>query len=131
MERNKINKIAILSVVAISVGLAIVGNIAVNSPKNIAECQASLDCLANKHKVNAIVACQAAIEGSAKYDYQWTDAALEPKFNDYSWYDQLKGVITYSGNKVKFQNGFGAWTHKNYECDYSTVDDYVLDVRFN
>ena len=46
---------------------------------------------------------------------------------------QREGVapteVTYVGDKIKFQNGFGAWVLSVYECDYNIPARIVLDVR--
>jgi len=28
-----------------------------------------------------------------------------------------EGIVTTIGDKIKMQNGFGAWQHMTYECD--------------
>ena len=38
-------------------------------------------------------------------------------------------MITYRGDKIKFQNGFGAWSWYIYECDYDLKNEKVIDVR--
>jgi hypothetical protein len=45
------------------------------------------------------------------------------------WYDRDARVITYTGENVKFQNGFGAWTIYHYECDYEIPTEKLLAVR--
>ena len=65
----------------------------------------------------------------AKNNFEWTDGVLEPKFSHYRWKDQSLGEITYIGDKIKFQNGFGAWIFHTYECDLDSTGTRVLDVR--
>ena len=58
--------------------------------------------------------CPSHIESLAKYDYDWTDG-LGYKFERSA--DLGSGVVRYTGNNVKFQNGFGAWLIMDYSCD--------------
>lgn len=68
------------------------------------------------------------IERLAKFQFEWADGWLEPNFSHYRWADQEKGLVTYLGDKIKFQNGFGAWQHYVYSCDYDPASDSILDV---
>ena len=68
----------------------------------------------------------------ALYDFEWTDGFLGSKLTHYRWMaagGKERGVITYVGNEVKFQNGFGAWLPMIYECDYDPNNSLLLDVR--
>ncbi len=103
-----------------------------DNAKMIAEeqCKKDLKCLAEKNFGGATVYCSSYIEKLAKYDFKWTDSGwLEQKFSHFRWKDKEKGVITYIGDKAMFQNGFGAWQNHIYECDFSTNDEKVLDIR--
>lgn len=88
-----------------------------------------LHCVGEKHSIAASVHCPDMIERMAKHTHEWTDGVLEPKFSHYRWADQTQGVVTYIGDKVKFQNGFGAWTNMTYECDLDANTEQVVDVR--
>lgn len=77
----------------------------------------------------AAAKCLPLIERQAKFDFEWTDGWIEPKFSRYRWRDQPTGALTYLGDRIKFQNGFGAWTHHTYECDFQPSNESVLDVR--
>jgi hypothetical protein len=92
-------------------------------------CASELKCLGEKFDVESTVACRRLVERLAKNDFQWTDGWLEPKFSHYRWGDKARGVVTYIGDKIKFQNGFGAWTFYTYECDFDTRNKKVTDVR--
>lgn len=37
--------------------------------------------------------------------------------------------MTVIGDRVKFQNGFGAWAPMIYECDIDPASERILDVR--
>ena len=39
-----------------------------------------------------------------------------------------RSKVTYVGDKIKFQNGFGAWQFATYACDYDPIADDVLNV---
>jgi hypothetical protein len=45
------------------------------------------------------------------------------------WKREKDGTLTYVGDQIKLQNGFGAWTPYIYECDFDPDGDRVLDVR--
>jgi hypothetical protein len=94
-----------------------------------AECRQQLSCWGEKHLIAASVRCDDAVERLAKYSAQWTDGMLEPKFSRYRWKDQPKGIVTYIGDKVRFQNGFGAYQNMIYECDYDPTIERPIDAR--
>lgn len=54
---------------------------------------------------------------------------LESKFSHFRWKNQGKGVMTFIGDEIQLQNGFGAWQNYAYECDYDPSSEQVLDVR--
>ncbi|WP_251358583.1 hypothetical protein [Kangiella sp. TOML190] len=92
-------------------------------------CKIDLTCWAEKNDIEATVQCQKYVPKLAKYDYEWTDGMFEVKFSHYKWKNKRNGVITYIGDKIKFQNGFGAWQNYIYECDFNPHTKQVLDVR--
>lgn len=92
-------------------------------------CSQDIRCWGDKHNVAASIRCAAPVESVAKYSYRWTDGMLELKFDKFRWYDRERGIVTYTGDKIQFQNGFGAWQNCYYECDYNPLSDTVLDVR--
>lgn len=94
-----------------------------------AACKKDLSCWGEKHSISAAVYCDDYVENLAQYSHEWTDGMLEPKFSHYRWKNIDKGVVTYIGDKIKFQNGFGAWQNYVYECDFDPVTDTILDVR--
>lgn len=94
-----------------------------------AECRKSLDCWSMKHSVAAIMKCQDNIEKLAPHQAEWTDGYREAKFSHSQWKSADRGIVTYSGDKIKIQNGFGAWTVYTYECDYDTEHATALAVR--
>lgn len=100
--------------------------------KQIAEekaCQKDLQCWGDKKLFEATVACEDRIEKLGLYTHKWTDGWLEPKFSHFRWKSMNQGIVTYMGDKIQFQNGFGAWIPHRYWCDYDTQNKVVLDVR--
>ncbi len=96
---------------------------------NATECIKDLSCWADHHHIEATIQCEKLIVRMAKYDYQWTDKFLEPKLSHFRWKNSKKGYVTYIGDKIKFQNGFGAWQNSVYECDFDPTSKQVLDIR--
>ena len=93
-----------------------------------ARCRTDLNCWAEKHLAEASYPCQRAVEALAKYSSKWTDKTLEMKFDHMRWADESKGVIIYVGDKIQYQNGFGAYQDSIYECTYDTSAKSVLDA---
>ncbi len=84
-----------------------------------AECREDLQCWAHKHRIDADIACSPQIERLARYTTEWTDGfSAGPKFARYRWKNKAAGQVTYIGDRIKFQNGFGAWQDHMYMCDY-------------
>ncbi len=94
-----------------------------------AQCKKNLQCWGDKNLFAAAVACDDVIERHAKYSHEWTDGMLEPKFSHLRWKNRDKGIVTFIGDKIRFQNGFGAWSNMVYECDFEPVSSIVIDVR--
>ena len=86
-------------------------------------CRQSLQCWGDKHNLAASFTCQPLIEAYAKYDYEWTDGFLESKLPRFRWNDRKAGTLSYKGDKIKFQNGFGAWQKISYWCHYDPNTD--------
>lgn len=90
-------------------------------------CRSNLQCWGDKHSLFAASACVPEIETRAQYQAEWTDGILEGKFPQFGRGSVPTSVI-YIGDKVKFQNGFGAWRTMLYECDYDASSKRVLGV---
>jgi hypothetical protein len=97
--------------------------------QKVAGCRSDLECWGEKAWNVATFSCPSLIERMAKYDFEWTDGILEPKFSHYRWRDKDRGIVTVIGDKIKMQNGFGAWMHMTYECDVNPQAEAALDVR--
>jgi hypothetical protein len=98
-----------------------------------ASCRLDAVCLGDRYRVVALQLCTAVIERQAQYDYRWTDSWLAGKFvPGATWHgkDGRKlGQIDYIGEKIMFQNGFGAWLNYIYVCTYDTQKEDLVDVR--
>lgn len=97
--------------------------------KKAAECKSDLQCWTDKYYFDASVLCKAVIESMAKYDYEWTDGITTPTFKKIAWADKKKGTVTYFGDEVKMQNGFGNFLRQRYACKFDPTAKTVLDVK--
>jgi hypothetical protein len=102
---------------------------AVADAKKEAECRQDLQCWGDKHLIAAGVWCRDKIEKLAKYQAEWTDRWYEQKFSRFRWADRTKGTLVYTGDKVKFQNGFGAWSPMTYSCEFDPLEKKILNVN--
>lgn len=91
------------------------------------DCRADFECWTNSHKADANSACRPYLERLAQYDFRWTYNPLDGRFSRASVSDD-GDVITYVGDRVEFQNGFGAWMTHTYSCTYSASTASVLSV---
>jgi hypothetical protein len=92
-------------------------------------CKTDLQCWGEKAWIRGGSRCSDLIERMAKHDFEWTDGVFETKFSHFRWRDVEAGIVTIIGDKIKMQNGFGAWTHMTYECDFNPATETVSDVR--
>lgn len=95
--------------------------------QDAATCRKDINCWGSQHAGEALAHCRPLIERQAQYAHEWTDGALSAKLGGYVWKDQKHGVVTFFGDKIRFQNGFGAWQNMIYECDFDGTS--LLDVR--
>lgn len=94
-----------------------------------AACKTDLSCWGEENLAAGGAYCQPYVERLAKYSHKWTDSTLELKFYKYRWADKSKGTVTYIGDRIQFQNGFGAFQNHVYECDFDPATNRVLNVR--
>lgn len=97
--------------------------------KQTAQCKSDLQCWGDRATIGAGVYCREHIERLAKYSSRWTDGTFEQKFSRFRWLNKDKGTLTMIGDKIQFQNGFGAYQNSVYECDFDPEANVVLDVR--
>lgn len=85
--------------------------------------------LSDEHGIAAGFACQPIVEKLAKHTYRWTDGWLDTKFPSYLTSNKGEPyVLTVLGDKIEFQNGFGAWSKVKYYCKYNVKTKKVLDA---
>jgi hypothetical protein len=94
-----------------------------------ASCAQDLRCLGRRYLPDATVACTSLVERLANKNFEWIDEWDKPKFSNYRWENRELAVITYVGDKIKFQNDSGAWLPSTYECDFDTKTNAIVDVR--
>lgn len=92
-------------------------------------CKKDLQCWGDKYNIAAGVYCKDQVARLAKYTARWTDGTFEPKFSRFRWLNKEKGTMTYIGDKIEFQNGFGAFQKHIYECDFNPVNNQIISVR--
>lgn len=90
-----------------------------------AACRENLQCWGDRHAATAKYECSMAVERLAAYSHQWTDG-WGSKFPRFMWKDQGAGILTYMGDRIQFQNGFGAWVNHSYFCDFDTRSGSVV-----
>ena len=102
---------------------------AVAAAKAEAACPADLQCWGERHMAMAVVLCTEPIENLSQYAAEWTGSFLDPTFKRWRWHGKAAGTITYIGDRIQYQNGFGAWQPARYECDYDPANERVLAAR--
>ena len=101
---------------------------AIKKLQDEAKCKFDLQCWADRHFMAATTQCQKPIEKMAKYNHKWTNGPLEPKFSRRKWFDAEKLHISYLGDKITLQNGYGAWDNQKYSCVFDTLTNTVIKV---
>lgn len=91
-------------------------------------CRAFAPCWGERVQVDASIACENAVERLGKFSVRWTDGMLEPKFPRVVWADEEAGTLYFGGDKIEFQNGFGAWQPHIYACKFDPATLQVLEV---
>ncbi len=93
-----------------------------------AACRADLSCVVAKVEIAAALACAREVERLGKFASRWVDGSLEPKFPRAVWGDREAGTVVFAGDRIEFQNGFGAWAPHFYACEYDPETKRVLSV---
>jgi hypothetical protein len=93
------------------------------------DCNKYIRCRALQVMRDASAGCKEPIGQLAAFNAQWQEPGADSIFSDYVWLDQNRGTITFSGNKVQFQNASGANMPVAYECDFDPGTGMVLDAR--
>jgi hypothetical protein len=81
--------------------------------------------LSGHYEISAEAACEVGaddyLKQTAKYDFAWDKIGmLESKFDSYATTVKSPGILTMLTDKVKLQNGFGAYERVILNCDYDT-----------
>jgi hypothetical protein len=97
--------------------------------ERVASCKGGLQCLTDQFLSEASVYCRESIERLARFQHEWTDGFFEQKFSRSKWKDRSKSIVTFMGDRIKFQNGFGAWQTHLYECDFDLKNWKILGAR--
>jgi hypothetical protein len=88
--------------------------------------------LSDNFSIEGGVLCKPYVEKLAKHTYRWTDGWLGTKFPSYLVSNEGEPfVLTMVGDKIEFQNGFGAWSKTEYFCSYNVKTKKVLNVWAN
>jgi hypothetical protein len=91
-----------------------------------AQCEADAKCFAEKHAGDAVGPCRRSVEALAPYDFQWMQGQ---KFSVFERYPDNPTIITYSGDRIRFQNAVGAWQVMTYACDFNVVSGKAIEAR--
>ena len=78
--------------------------------------------------LSAGIWCKDHIESLSNYAHRWTDGILGFKFSRFRWENEDETIIRYYGDKIQFQNAFGAWINYIYWCDYDTINERFVRV---
>lgn len=100
-----------------------------NSAATEAACKLDLQCMGDKATPIASVQCAPLIEKFAKHDVKWTNGFMDFGYSRLRWKNEKLGIVTMIGDKVEFQNGFGAWTPMTYECDVDVANNRITDMN--
>jgi hypothetical protein len=101
------------------------------APPDSAEILNDAKALDDKYGIEATSYCASRaddyLKTAAKYDYKWDDVGFfETKFDHFRLLVKSPGVLVMTTDKVKFQNGFGAFQRVDLSCDYDTQNKLVL-----
>lgn len=92
------------------------------------QCVEDLHCWSDANFNHATVDCEMAVEKLAKYSFRWKKEHFQPALTNVKWLDKGKKTLSYLGDNVEFQNGFGAWQRQTYRCDYNPLAREVINV---
>lgn len=89
--------------------------------------------LADNYEIESWSACSnkadAFLKSVAAYDFQWDDKLTESKFVILNIPTRAPGIMILASDKLKLQNGFGAWSRKSLVCVYDTQNNVVLGYK--
>lgn len=94
-----------------------------------AKCRKDANCMASRVLGQASGPCSHEIERYSKYSFRWKDGLGEPRFVKAAWEDEAAGQLAFIGDRIQFQNGFGAHQDMKYICTYDTKANRVISAR--
>ncbi|MEN7526983.1 hypothetical protein [Cupriavidus sp. DL-D2] len=94
-----------------------------------AACKENPNCWGARFIEQASVPCSQAIERYSKFSFRWKDTPTETRFPRAAWEDEPAGRIAFIGDRIQFQNGFGAYQDMKYICSYDIQGDRVISAR--
>ncbi|MCM1512591.1 MAG: hypothetical protein NC112_05730 [Oxalobacter formigenes] len=101
---------------------------------DIVMCKEDPACMAKKYQPVFDADCRTLIESlaekSARYEYKIEYGLLTSPYSRVKFTDKKKSILELYGNKIKFQNGFGAWQKVGYTCRFDIDKKKVTGVRF-
>lgn len=92
-----------------------------------AECDTDM-CFIDRHSVDLRLYCRPEIEALATYDFEWTDGLFTQWYSRGGVSEDNADHLMIFGDKLKFQNGFGAWANVIYMCVYDMKNKEVVRV---
>jgi RNA polymerase subunit RPABC4/transcription elongation factor Spt4 len=101
------------------------GTVKTESPKQCASTDGQ--CLFDKNLAEASYPCKKQIEKTSKYDFEWNDGVFGLAFTHFR-NEPEKGQLVFTGDKVKFTNGFNAKVNMIYSCTYDLKTKSVVKV---
>jgi hypothetical protein len=98
-----------------------------------AACRNDASCTGEKYRLVVTEACADIVERQARFDIRWTNHLFESRFLPIvRWHGidgRKKGLVDFEGDKVQFQNGFGAWQNYYYICTYDIGKNQIVDLK--
>jgi hypothetical protein len=98
-----------------------------------AACRNDASCEGEKYRPDVLEVCPDIIERQARYEVRWTNHIFEGRFLPIvQWHGKngrQQGLIDFEGDKVQFQNGFGAWQNYYYICTFDIVKKQIVDLK--
>jgi hypothetical protein len=98
-----------------------------------AACRNDVSCEGEKYRTGVTTVCPDIIERQARFEVRWTNHFLESRFLPIvRWHGvdgRKKGLVDFEGDKVQFQNGFGAWQNYYYICTYDIGKNQIVDLK--
>jgi len=108
-----------------------------NAQEKETACASDIKCSGDKFYATAESECHplltARAKEIAKWDFKLGEEGLLGRMLllSYRWAGDDKKQIIYSGDRAKFQNGFGAWKTVSYECLFDIGTQKGVAAKFD